>query len=485
MKKFAQCLTLVLAAVFLLASCGDTPSQGEETLSQDTSPAVTDAPETTTAETDYYMNVPEGTTFGGKTFTFLGYNYNGNWKVYMDPESETGDIVNDSAYRRNGEVEEKLQIDFREIQIDGMAEHEKAFKTSVLAGDGAYDLMCFWASGERSSFITEGIAGDWQALGNMDLTSPWYNQTANTAYSIGGKQYFAVSDFTFPVQQHWRLLFNKKLMSDYKLEYPYQDVYAGTWTYDKLRSLITNTYKDVNADGKAGLEDSYGLSANNVTLGVMAFNSGEMPIHITKNGFELNLYSDRILNIVEDMVALTKNPNVYDVNVGGANFRNLFSEGRAMFITYSSDPELLRDIEFDYGYLPYPKYDAAQENYIVWSCGGMMAYPSNAKDTVFTGTVMEALSAGSAKYVKDAFVEKYIEGKVLRDTDSVTIYRMMRDLATYDFSYNFDPSGKLTGFAHYSQFNKSQSADLASWWGKNQVAIQSAFDDLFAKCMKK
>lgn len=484
MKKFTQCLTLVLTAALLLASCGDTPSQGEETLPQDTSPAVSEAPETTTAETDYYMNVPDGTTFNGKTFTFLGYD-NGDWEIYMVPESENGEIVNDAAHHRNTEVEEKLKITLREILSEGKTAYEKAFKTSVLAGDGAYDLVCFWAVGERSSFITEGIAGDWNALDNMDLTSPWYNQTANTAHSIGGKQYFAVSDFTFPVQQHWRLLFNKKLMDDYKLEYPYQSVYDGSWTYDKLRSLIKNTYRDLNADGKAGFEDSYGLSANNITLGAMAFNSGEFPVSVTKDGFVLNLFSNRILKIVEDMVAFTKNPDVYNVNAGGMYFRDLFAEGRAMFMTYSSDPELLRDIEFDYGYLPYPKYDAAQENYIVWSCGGMMAYPSNAKDTVFTGTVMEALSAGSAKYVKDAFVEKYIEGKVLRDTDSVTIYRMMRDLATYDFSYNFDPSGKLTGFAHYSQFNKSQSADLASWWGKNQVAIQSAFDDLFAKCMKK
>ena len=116
-----------------------------------------------------------------------------------------------------------------------------------------------------------------------------------------------------------------------------------------------------------------------------------------------------------------------------------------------------------------------------WSAGGMMAYPVNAPDVEFTGTVMEALSAGSAKYLKEAFINKYIEGKVLRDRDSVTVYRMMRELATYDFSYNIDPSGKLTNNGQYRQFNQKQNADVASWWAENKEAIQKAYDELYAQ----
>ena len=109
----------------------------------------------------------------------------------------------------------------------------------------------------------------------------------------------------------------------------------------------------------------------------------------------------------------------------------------------------------------------------------MMAYPINAADTKFTGTVIEALSAGSAKYMKDAFIEKYIEGKVLRDDDSVKVYRMMRDLATYDFSYNIDPSGVLTNNGQYRSFNQQQNANLASWYAANKESIQLAYDDLY------
>ena len=105
--------------------------------------------------------------------------------------------------------------------------------------------------------------------------------------------------------------------------------------------------------------------------------------------------------------------------------------------TLSSGVLLLHEIDaFDFGYLPYPKYDENQKDYIVWSAGGLLAIPNTASDISRTGAVVEALSAASTKYIKDAFVEKYIEGKVLRDEESVEIYRMMRDLATYDISYN-------------------------------------------------
>jgi hypothetical protein len=478
MKKIGQSVTLVLAAALILASCGE--SQTElvgETTAADTIPT-----ETTPVKIDYYMNVPEGTDFGGKTFTILGYSFNnGAWNIYLDPAEENGDIVNDAAYRRNREVEELLNISVEELLIEGNAAHEELFKKSVLAGDNSYDLICYWSSGARASFITEGIVGDWNELENIDLSASWYNQSANDVYSIGGKQYFAVSDFTFPVHQHWRVLFNKQMMDDFKLEYPYQAVYDGKWTYDLLRTYIKDTYQDVNSDGKVGMEDRFGLAANFATLAAMPVNAGEMPIKVTKNGFELNLYSERIVDIVEEMVAFTKNPDCLIELVGGNNFMNVFNEGRAMFETYSSDPALLRDIEFDYGYLPYPKFDEMQKDYIVWSAGGMMAYPVNAPDRKFTGTVMEALSAGSAKHIKDAFIEKYIEGKVLRDDDSVKIYRMMRDLATYDFSYNIDPSGKLTNNGQYRLFNQQQRADLSSWWAANKDAIQTSYDNFFAQ----
>ena len=56
---------------------------------------------------------------------------------------------------------------------------------------------------------------------------------------------------------------------------------------------------------------------------------------------------------------------------------------------------------------------------------------------------------------------------------------MMRDLATYDISYNFDASGKVQEYVYYRQFIQSGSADIASYWASVKDAITKGYDDLW------
>lgn len=91
-----------------------------------------------------------------------------------------------------------------------------------------------------------------------------------------------------------------------------------------------------------------------------------------------------------------------------------------------------------------------------------------------------ALSAISGKYLKDAFIEKYIEGKILRDDESVNVYRMMRENMTYEISYNLDPSEKLTSLEYYRYFITKKSTDTASYWAKNSEKIINSYSGFLA-----
>jgi hypothetical protein len=93
----------------------------------------------------------------------------------------------------------------------------------------------------------------------------------------------------------------------------------------------------------------------------------------------------------------------------------------------------------------------------------MMAAPITLNDPRRTGTIVEVLSAGSNKYVVDAFIEQYVEGKILRDEDSKNIYRMMREKAICDLSYNVDPSGSLGEYKYFAKFVNDPSANPASY----------------------
>lgn len=468
--KITKTLTSLLAASLILTACSSIDTNNP---SDDTS-AVTNDP----TETGYYDDIPSDVRYDGYEFTILSYDTN-DWNLYITGDETTGDVMDTAAYRRNTEVEDMFGITIGEILFP-VAELQNTFRNDVASNDADFDLACFWAVGALDAMITENLAADWKSIPEIQLDNPWYNQSANEAYSINGKQYFAVSDFTYTVQQHSRILFNKNLFDKHQIEYPYHAVFDGNWTWDMMLEICKDKYVDVNNDGKQNLFDEFGMVTSNNFMCTYPYQAGEKSVILTDDGYELNLYSDRIVSIVEDVQALYDNADFWMCTVSGNIQYDAFKEGRSLFETYSSDPVLLRDIEnFDFGYLPYPKYDELQENYYSFTYGGMMAIPNVATDYTRTGYIVEALSAASAKYIEEAFIEKSIEGKVLRDDESVEIYRMMRENSLYEFSYYVDPSGKGCMSYYGSLFGPSRP-EISSHFASREQAIRTSYDNLFS-----
>ena len=468
---------LILALLFtlILSSCA---AGGGDENQENTASGLTPTAEAEDAhaetEFDWYASLEEGTDFGGYAFTVIRY-LDSTWNIYIAPEEMTGEVLNDAAYKRNLEVEDLVNIRVEELCENS---YESDFKNVVKAGESeTYDLICFWCPGERASYITGNLVYDWQALEGIDLGARWYNQSANKSYHLGSKQYFAVSDLTFPVQQHFRLLFNKELMTQMGMSYPYEAVYNGEWTYDKLLSYSKDAYADLNGNGQADKDDRYGMAMNAAYIAGFGFNFGELPMTWDEEGYHFNLVSDRIVRIVELMQALRSDPDVFFATSGNDQYK-VFEAGNALFEGYGSDPVLLRDLEFDFGYLPYPKLDET-DDYTIWTVGGMMVAPITLNDPQRTGTIVEVLSAGSNKYVVDAFIEQYVEGKILRDEDSKNIYRMMREKAICDLSYNVDPSGSLGEYKYFAKFVNDPSASPASY----SASIMKVLNKTYQKMM--
>lgn len=474
MRKICSRFLLLLLSVSLLVSCNqvETETDTDDTANTDTE-ISTDTDTSGETEIDWYGALDEGLNYDGYTFSILWYE-NDDWDIYLAPEEVTGDSLNDAAIIRNDEVAELLNI---EISQTSDPNYEKTFRNMVYGDEQTYDLVCFWAPGERSAFVTEHLLYDWLSLPYVTLGNSWYNQTANAAYTLGGKQYFCVSDLTFPVHQHFRILFNKELMADMGMETPYQLVFDGEWTLDRLEEYCAGAYRDLNGNGSVDDKDQFGLGFNRGKGSAFPLNCGEVQVIVGENGFELNLFSERIVSIVERTVGWTSNQDYLFTPMN--EMYEVFNDGRLLFECYSSDPDLLRDIDFDFGYLPYPKYDESQTDYVVWAEGGMMAVPSTADSPARTGAIVEALSAASSKYIKDAFIEKYVLNRILRDEESQRIYRMMRENEVYDFSYNFDPSQLLANCAWYGYFFDNKDTNVSSRYNRVQKDIEASYAKLW------
>ena len=74
----------------------------------------------------------------------------------------------------------------------------------------------------------------------------------------------------------------------------------------------------------------------------------------------------------------------------------------------------------DFGVLPAPKYDEAQENYQnVIDAGKFMVIPKTVQDLDRTGVILESLSYEGYKSVISAYYDTMLKNKLMRDEDSI------------------------------------------------------------------
>ena len=467
------CLFFALILCLAAASCAAAGEKVDTTAASGGTAEATDG-ETAeiSTEPDYYRNVDKARKYDNEEFLILSYDAK-TWNIYLTAEETNGSLLNDAAFRRNAEVEELLGIRITTVLFPQTQLATKVLAANSSGGDGSgYDLCCFWATTNLANLITSNAVENWKKLDGVNLSEPWYNQSANRAFDLAGKQYIAVSDLTYTVQQHFRFLCNLPMLEDRGLKKPYALVDSGDWTIEALMNYIKDVYDDADADQQKSAGDTYGLATTVNGTSRFINNWDASPARTTDSGFELLISGDRIQSMVEKMNALQHSPDTW--TYPNVNY-DVFNEGRALFEIYSSDPDLLREITFDYAYLPYPKYDADQIDYITVTHGGIMAIPGCCSDLSRAGNVIEALSAGSAKHIKDSFIESYFNNRILRDADSVRMYRLMRDTAYFDVARYIDPSGKLSTLGYYTDLLKANDSNLSKQYTMHAGNIVKTF----------
>ena len=123
----------------------------------------------------------------------------------------------------------------------------------------------------------------------------------------------------------------------------------------------------------------------------------------------------------------------------------------------------LRDMDADFGILPYPKLDEAQAQYSSTSRDNfdLFVVPIDVKDTEFTGIITEALCAESYRSVVPKYYDVVLKSKTSRDEESAEMIDIIRDNLTFDIGYLC--SSSLSGIGHiFVGLIRSNSNDLVS-----------------------
>lgn len=473
-----RALSIILLCT-ILASCSITESSVDTDITVDTS----------TDETTGMFDSIEPEDYNGREFKFLFRTTNeADWYT----EEANGDVYNDAVYERNQAVESEFNIKIVPISAPGeyanRIEYTNRIRTSAMSGSGDYDLVEMNGS-NGALLITDHLLLNLNEVEHLQLDKPWWSERSMKEMTINGKMFYATGDIAIGM---WKTLhvfyFNKDLLDQYQLENPYQLVNDGKWTFDAFLRMIDNTAADLDGDVQMTEADRYGalffdtISFENFRV---AFDA---PIATREgNTIKLNLMTDKQVSISEKIRSLIHdNENVYFRYNGddAVPYVKIFTENHALFFAaWLMHATSMRDMDADFGILPYPKAEEDQEGYYTMSRAhrSMMCIPIDVKDDAFSGKITEALCVAGSKLVVPVYHEQVLNGKTSRDDESKEMLDIIRNGLTLDIiSDNVDLTGDAGYLIRYSvQNNKA----LATYYAEKESSINTKFAE-FLECFE-
>lgn len=449
MKK--RILAVLLAAMLtspMLFSCAN-----EET--KETTPAdITGTTDTTTTETEDSWQYPD-VDYAGAEYRVLNADKLWDMYIHMDAPEQTGEVLNDAVYNRNRKIEDALNCKIAEKTFTGtsdtlqeIAAHAKA---TIMAGSDDYDIMQL-SPNYDITLVTDGYLMDLMSLDALHLNEDWWDQDVIQSTTLNGKLYFASGASTLMAfDGMWCLFFNEDMMTDYGLDMPYDLVREGKWTLDKLNEYCTavvNLNTDTTFTWKKDGSCVWGISTFSNGPEKFYYACGVRGAEADKDGnIQITLESEHFYNVIDKLATLLSSKSGMAICASTDNFNAetggyvyVFTVRRSLFLTAEiKTAQLLRDMEDNFGIVPFPKYDEEQQNYQTTMVHQMMylTIPTTNTHLDMTATVTEVMAHDSYESVLPVYYSNVVEHKGLRNEDSVEMLEIMRSTRGMDMAVAF------------------------------------------------
>ncbi len=477
LKKIMAAL-LAACTICVLGACGKDDAKTPDT-----------KPDSTVTEPDNSDNTADNNTETEIDYTsdlsterYDGYNYRmlvRKGKIndqYLEDDSE--DLVESATYKRNKEVEDRYGITIT-VSESNDSNYETDALNSILAGDDAYDLI-FAHSRAAFVYAIQGAAMNFNDISTIHLDKPWWTQDITESCNINGKLYVLDGDIsTSGLGATMCLFFNKRIFDELGYDYPYEMVKDGDWTFDEFSYLAKKGGADLNGDGVMDPEvDQYGFRAEQWEAPMNILYTGGQKIYDKddEGNLQLTLYSTKTVEIYDEFFSLMNNAScILFSTATGYKGSGMFSEGRAMFTdTELRHAQTLRNMDDDFGILPYPKFDEA-DNYATATNGGshLLVIPITVSDVERTGAITEALCAIGSRDVIPAFYEKSLKTKYARDEESEDMIDIIRSSRIYDIGYVAGGTFQSCG----CDLANSTNHDFASYYASGETAAKTKLEE--------
>jgi len=492
-KSSKHRLSLILVAIFaftfIFTACSDssTSDTGNNT-------AVTTAAEEVVTETTLlYPNLaPED--FGGVEFKVLTQPREvwADWEDWGHRDiaavEPNGDIINDAVYARNLKIEEKYNVKIVEMKNESF---DSVVKNTVMAGDYAYDLICP-PTLTLVSFAQNGYLYNLFDVPHIDLSMPWYDQSAVRDLVVGTYLYGVTGDLILlDDDATTAVIFNKKVLEDYNMESPYDIVANGQWTMEKFTQMTQAISEDLNGDGELYiLDDKFGTIVQDDAYYSFMAGMGERIVDTDDDGYPIITFgTDRSYSALDKVVALMYDKDhVVNLHTYGGKFliyqwqTEMFSLNRVLYSWIRMRVvETLRNMEADFGILPLPKFDESQKEYFTLVnpyTSVTIAIPISNPEIDRAGMILEDLSAESKYTLTPAYYDLNLGTKFIRDNESSEMLDIIFSSRLYEI-------GEIYAFGGFAgmilRYPSTYKTEFASAFAKVEAKMQTDIEKMIEK----
>ncbi len=485
-KLFGRILSALICASFVLsaASCAKNENDGGKTPGG-TEPSNGEVTENNGGSDDAdALGVPADVRFDGETFNmYVAYSASAR---FLRADEPSDDLLLDKCYERNEAVKNRLGIDFNivgsTLTTSGGDQSTETNKISslILAGDKTYDAFFHVQHTGMPGLINEGMFVDWNTLPYINIEKPWWYSNAIRDITFGNKIFAMTGDYNIDTFTNTEcLIFNKNLMDELELEYPYQMVFDGTWTHDKFVEYIQKATKDLNGDGQMDIDnDRYGFNGwQYEQIPALYVGYGGETLKKDDKGLPvLNIYSQQQNAVIDAMIEVFANPGAVYEGASSAVYRNAFKSGNLLFVDgFFHHLQGYSDMEDDFGFVPYPKLNEEQESYYSRSANiGCLTYIPVTLDPDrydLVGATLETWAYYGSEIVLPTYYDIVLTIKSTRDMESEQMIPIIKNSAKFmDQAIGFSPTS----------FVMSGQNTLASYW----MANKSTFEEKLATLIK-
>ena len=468
-KKWLSVLVcLLLALTMLLTACGEKENGDTDTKADDeTETAAPEDPMVTYLPDEKYNS----------EFVILTAGWGG-----LISFEEDGEPINSVIVERTLYLEERFGISMSLIDTGSVA----VVQNSHMSGGGEFDLFWPHPTSGIVELLTSGVLANLHEMKYQYFDQPWWNQSLVENYTSNGKMYIAVNDVTITSQSLLGLVYNRDKYNAYGFEDDLHDVAMNRdFTVEYLKTLLTNCKNDM--DGAVDENNKeYGLLFQTNSSRRWMWALGENILVKNSEGiYEVALQKESVTNMCSALYGLLYESGDVLVEATGpnasfptSNFWNTFQSGRALMTTFNigSLYPLLRELEFDIGYLPLPMLDDEQDDYKVIEASGMMAIPAIPRNLEMSSAIFEALAISSYQDLRPAFFEVILMGRLSENPDDYEMLEFLHTSKFYDFGFTLDVHEYALGIINAVVIDKKAPDSASIYLQSKKQLIQSLAD---------